>query len=275
MKNDNKPNKIRFSNSLISVAYNDLLSARILYLNDIHHNALFFLQQSIEKLVKAIALDLGIKEISDMRRINHSPHKVYKSQIDESLIHANAIEENPTFKKSISKLGEVDSYIAKVKHTANFFENLHKVDLENWDEEELEGLLITLEEHVENDLFEIEDNQVLDQFKEVLFEALNWRPNSEEESKLDEGLKSGFYVDINTSKIQLILAYLSLITSKHENMVRYPCQRCGESPIKNYNKNNPLIKYFGNIFNLQLHCIHKYDAVRMSSELIETHFEEE
>jgi len=276
MKDEQHPDKELYGDSLISLSSSDLESSRLLFVNGINHNSLFFLQQSIEKLVKAIGLDIGIIEPDRMAKISHRPHKVYKTATDQSNVDIAELDKAPEIKKILTDQDGFSDYMEKLKTATLFFIEQHKYDFEYLDEEEFSEILGALEYIATNsESMEIDYKEYCKLMLEIFSTDSSWSRSELNLEDFELKMKSVLEIEVDLSKINSILLWLALITQKHQDAVRYPCKCCGESPLVNYNLETPIVKYFVNIFNLQMHCLTKYSEIRMRIKKLSIADEEE
>jgi len=62
----------KYVKALLDISKRDLEAAKILYENKLYPQAIFYLQQSIEKSTKCAFLSLGIIDVKDLRKISHN-----------------------------------------------------------------------------------------------------------------------------------------------------------------------------------------------------------
>lgn len=276
MKEKLTPNKQLFSKSLLSLASSDLESCRVLFLNGLYHNALFSLQQSVEKLVKAIGLETGIIRLDKIKRIGHEPHRVFKEAVDQTAKDLLTLDQNPELKNMLTSEEGFNDYNTMVQDSSIFFRDQHKYDFKYLDEEEVIEILNHLEYSSQN----LEKQEIdSEKYKDLLVKLFATIPelnDSDHEIKTFlEKLVVGANIDLDLLPVNNILLWLSLITQKHQDKARYPCECCGDSPIIYYDLELPLIKYLGNFHNLQLFCLQKYSEIRLDLKAFLSSSEEE
>jgi HEPN domain-containing protein len=67
-----------YSKETFSIAKDDLIDARRLYENERYNNALYHLQQSVEKIAKSIAIESGVISKKDALNISHRTFDIFK-----------------------------------------------------------------------------------------------------------------------------------------------------------------------------------------------------
>jgi len=77
-------------NQLIEISESDLQASKILFQQGLYPHAVFYLQQSVEKLVKTIGLKTGAIVPSELKnRISHNTIKVYLKGVQKVLGYLN------------------------------------------------------------------------------------------------------------------------------------------------------------------------------------------
>ena len=75
-------NRTEYSTCWLNVSINNYNTAFVLFKNNIYCHAIFFMQQSIECLIKAILIENNLISFSDIKSANHRPEQA----LDENLI---------------------------------------------------------------------------------------------------------------------------------------------------------------------------------------------
>ena len=75
-------NRTEYSSCWLNVSINNYNTAFVLFKNNIYCHAIFFMQQSIECLIKAILIENNLISFSDIKSANHRPEQA----LDEYLI---------------------------------------------------------------------------------------------------------------------------------------------------------------------------------------------
>ncbi len=123
-----------------------------------------------------------------------------------------------------------------------------KLDLEEFNEKFptiWKSVISHLEEKVQANFQDLHKTETMDTIKTFMPEAL---------SSITK-----------ISHIYVSMFLLSLITSGHNQLTRYPCACCGELPENNYNKDTPIVERFNDLYILLDRAINYYDDVFLLS----------
>jgi HEPN domain-containing protein len=66
-----------FAETLFEIARTDLNAAKCLFDQEHYPQAVFYLQQSVEKATKSLAIDFDIIKEEEVIKVGHDPLKVY------------------------------------------------------------------------------------------------------------------------------------------------------------------------------------------------------
>lgn len=265
-----------FAETLFEIARKDLEAAKCLFERGLYPQAVFYLQQSVEKANKsfAILIDIIKEDEKDLKDVGHDSMEVYKRSIKKQKEKSEKI--NEAFKKfpklkeiKIMKNLDVEKYykeavdsLATIKSLGKEREKIlfiPKSDIRSvireLDNLELQALRLKQVKISKKDLNEIKG------FYSELFDVFHdFNPQKIEELKgelektLDLNLmeyairviqslpiKNAIYVNYS-------LFYLSLIMIPHAVVTRYPDNN--HDPLKIYNKNLPLIQLFDDLVKI-------------------------
>lgn len=221
---------------LIRIARSDLKAARALFNEENYPQAVFLLQQAIEKTCKVFAIQNDLFKESELRKmVRHDSNKVFSklaanhdhdyhkliynflTSDSESSIgnlleskEVNQIMVSENFDEPTREL--IDELIAVIENEDEVVDGVFP-NLDKLDKEASRDLLTTLikKENVE---IEITD-EILTRFQQVI-------------EQIPKYSKSGSQI-----------MFMSMLFSKHSTKSRYPTQNF--DPIKFYNANNPLV----------------------------------
>jgi len=259
--------------TLFFIALEDLDSSVILYHRGHYPQAVFYLQQTVEKAVKSLGLLFEVIMEEDLgKKIGHNPLEVYRKPINrfsDSITGLNKnLGEYPEFDEFIHSAGidfdELSSTIKKLQHEFNeYIRTIAQFDLTT---EELQNSLSKIENIkneiesvnkriVEYGLSEDEFTSLKGELKnqiESAFFSLRISDTRKEEmrSELQSMFKSflpnkqffEFFIATSMKIIGIILTlfYLSIITSPHSSRSRY--YEGDFNPLAFYIPECPLIK---------------------------------
>jgi len=108
---------MKFAETLFEIARNDLEASKCLFERELYPQAVFYLQQSIEKATKSFGLLNDVIKEDELKHVSHNPLKVYKKSIEKQ---KKKIERIMDAIEKVPKLGE-----AKLIKDLNF-RNYHK-----------------------------------------------------------------------------------------------------------------------------------------------------
>lgn len=252
-----KNKKKTTAQSLYELSIQDLQSAHLLYEFKIYNNAVFFLQQSVEKLIKAIGVFYNIISPNQLKKVNHFSASVYKLLIE------SVLKEDKKFRRKFNVTGAMknglDSYNRNLVESLKSFKGIENTGTEDLNLEELDHAikmiigdkpdesqnLNTLSQEMGERTFDILQNS----------EALNNYTLESEIDKIpiDESFKNEL-AELMEKKLKFAIAnktllILDLIMNIHENSSRYPCDECGSSPIDSYDDTHPIIIRFSTLLD--------------------------
>jgi len=270
----------------LEIAKKDLVAAEILHNNGLYPQAVFYLQQSVEKTSKSFALMSNIITAEELREIGHHPFLILKKLLDA---HGEKLD---TIHNVISKIPELrDLTIFKELNVSDQYEDLEKTD-KTFDQlvkvkkelifypkeyytklfEELKQIELEIKEKhskiTEEDLRKFGEHLipfsalVSDKFPHISLENIN-------KQELEEYIGSKEFIDLLKKIIPAIfdlayifpsLIYLSVITFPHAVIARYP--QNGLNPLEIYTDELPIIRFFGDCTKIMGKVIEKIKCFR-------------
>ena len=265
-----------FAETLFEIARKDLEAAKCLFERGLYPQAVFYLQQSVEKANKSFAILIGIikEDEKDLKDVGHDSMEVYKRLIKKQKEKSEKI--NEAFKKfpklkeiKIMKNLDVEKYykgavdsLATIKFLGKEREKIlfiPKSDIRSvireLDKLELQELDL---KHVK--ISKKDFNETKESCIELLDNFYNLNPQKIEKEKEEfekiftlnlmeeviEGIQSMLLK--NAIYVNYSLFYLSLIMIPHAVVTRYPDNN--HDPLKTYNKNLPLIQLFDDLVKI-------------------------
>jgi len=274
-----------FAETLFEIARKDLEAAKCLFERELYPQAVFYLQQSVEKANKSFAMLSGIikEDEKESKAIGHDSMKVYKKSIKEQKEKLEKI--NEAFKKfpklkeiKFMKNLDVEKYyngavdlLATIKSLGKERESIlfiPKSDIRSvireLDKLELEELDLKHMEFSKKDL-----NGIKESYIELLDVFYDFNPQQIEKEK--EELEKIITLNLMEELIEVIqsipiknfmyvshsLFYLSLIMLPHAIVARYIDNNY--NPLKIYNKNLPLIQLFDDLVEIMEKTLSKLE----------------
>lgn len=257
--------------ALLKTAEGDLQAANHLFEKKLYPQAVFFLQQAVEKAFKSLGIhDRAVTE-EDLKKFKHDPTKIFIKFLEFWKRLGLAIKESRIV-EFLPELGvfyivsDLPNRINDLENLSKFFEQI-TIDYKSAfiSEKKIEEFLSSImdfREEIENMKRSIIPEQEWKIKKEKLFKALKATdriaPGSSEFLKKEiekrfEGRDTEM-IDYEKSQINLYhdlgfchmaLIYLSLILLRHVEYPRYP--KNGWIPQQIYNDDFPLVKKFPKI----------------------------
>lgn len=251
---------------LLEIAQKDLEAAKSLFKDKLYSQAIFYLQQTVEKATKSMGIHLKIIGEDELEDIGHESVKIYVRIIEG-------------FKNVVKKFQEPIKKIPKLKHTT-LLKKYENVDpdkfssiVDNFEsylthpnmdisDEELEKIiseLTKLEAEIRNQKITIErEEESLKLFiREVnatreehpVFPGV-YKKLKKLESLTPELMAKFIECWISTIICYLDLLYLSVILCPHAVFSRYPYPKCEHNPLEIYTEEHPLVKRFEQLSNI-------------------------
>lgn len=276
---------------LLEISKKDLEAANVLYQNKLYPQAIFYLQQSVEKAAKSFGLIANIIDEDELKSsIRHRTLELYKKIMNEQkqkiitikkglevfprlknaeLIKILDIEKQEKlikdferFYKSITKGGENLIFISK-DEIRMIIRDLNKLELEFQETKKKLEEFSASEEEFKKMRAEIE--KLMEEFS-ALINGIDSTKDKELKSALSDGkfertLKVIFEklipVLLEVYYINLSLFYLGIITFPHAVTARYPEK--GLNPLEIYNEQHSLIQLFEECSELLNKTIVKFE----------------
>lgn len=277
---------MNLAKGFFDTAKSDFKSAKILHENGEYPNAIFFLQQGVEKLAKSYGLFNQIVKVEKIEtEISHNPKKVFTKQIaaqQREFDKASEIEKifPDLFKFQINE-EEIDltGYNKKFRKATKTLIHLDPKDFQWISDEDFDIIKNRINE-IETDIeinfddirkdfpnlfnnliqqIEVKTGKNLDEVKSIF--------NDEKSLELIEDLaKEIIPLSLKSIKVYLSLFFFSLITSEHNQLTRYPCICCGETPKGNYGKEETLVKRYDEIHEIMMNTVELFEEIFIKKE---------
>ena len=276
--------KISVAQNFLDVAKQDLTSSKILYRNSLFPQALFFLQQSVEKGYKSYHLlseldndkkDLKIGTLST-RKIGHTPTKITERIASKAEKRILSIKENiglyphpeeiyavigTDFSRLIRDLSESRKKYSQISKKSDMCKNINYNVLD-----ELLSELFQLSRR-SNETIRVIRNITFDEstkkrmkkeYEKLMIPIFQQIPGNSK-NQIDEftelfgdnfeqfepTYKAFMEIFVESGYVNAIYAQLSVITQAHENLTRYP--EIDKSPLLIYSQRHPIIRRFNTI----------------------------
>jgi len=279
--------KDELGKDFLETAKSDLESAMFLYEKKKYNNSIFLLQQSVEKCVKSLGLNLRLVDENQLKKkINHSPHKVFTRLLLQKIEKEEKKDSIPILVpeavpkhwniKSSPHLPKMKSLYQRINHLK--IDEMEKVDyccIDNF----LERAIILSKKEVNKD----EAKEIIkeDWIKtNTHFRDLWLRMKDEDE--IDNGIDYNDMIKnpekfigprvsrfIDSLEVDLILDFitfvwlnLSIITTPHEQKSRYPANKNNGNPIDWYDEEHPVVKLFPRIVEVMNLGIDQYEKLK-------------
>ena len=266
-------------------AKSDLRSAKILHENQEYGNAIFLLQQGVEKLTKSYGLITKAIQPNGVKKISHNPKRVFERQIEikqQEFDKAASVEKvfPDLFKFQVNEQ-EIDftGYNEKFREASNSMIQLNPEDFLWVSNEDLDTIKSQIEEidteieiNFEDfrkdfpELFKSIINQIESKTNSELTEAKEFIDNEEFIPIMENVLKEFVPIFLKIMKIHLSLFFFSLITSGHNQLSRYPCLCCGEIPKNNYTNEDVIVDRYDEIHEIMMMTIELFDEIFIKKE---------
>ena len=279
---------------LLEIAKQDLEASILLHKSKLYPQAIFTLQQSVEKIAKAFALYFRIISENELKKISHNTLKIYKKTTDnlvqkikriESVSQAYPELKNTNFFRIIDK--------SNIGETGHKFEKLyHKLSSQKplvLSEEEIDEILNKIE-NFQNEtraskvlisqfqISELDFQEIVEEVVSAIYELLPILNTPENVIREVRGLisrilnkdfitkliKEVFPLMIDMFDIWYKLLYLSVITHSHAEFSRYPEQ--GINPLEFYSDSNSLIQNFERISEVVDEALKKFEVIILEEE---------
>lgn len=288
---------------LYKISKQDLIAAKVLYQAELYPEALFFLQQSVEKGYKSYHLfsEMGtssegmLRKNLSIRDIGHVPTKITEklaSDLEErftkikkdleSLPNSNEIYEvtGVDYSELIRQSSELKKKFSSLSSRQEISKKMRLHELDNL-LGKLSPMLKMSNRGVRNIKNIIFDDAMKEEMKQnalkIISPFLKYSPALASEEidkinnlfgkdfvKLEPVLKIIMRNPIESGCINVIYSNLSIITQSHESSTRYP--NIDNSPLSVYTSRHPLIRRFNALIRLTGIAHRKFDGVLSSLE---------
>jgi HEPN domain-containing protein len=284
-------NNPQFAFDLLAVAHQDLKAARHLYKGGYYPQAVFYLQQSVEKGLKSYSVTWGmINENESQREISHKTLKIYEKSTRD--LKKRAIAEKEEMKKNPVMaalephinfplmVGKLDEVLEELKDQKKQDEKLLRLT-----EEELNNAIKTLQDihrDTNHEKVKLQTKTVTtSEFRkakknllELLEALLVGQP--ERLRKMKEELNRNFTMECYEEQMRVIQSQiigpmeifssffeLSKILQPHA-VARYP--KSGFNPLELYTLDFPLVKSFPKLADITERVLNQVDDLYQKSE---------
>lgn len=281
---------MELASAFYRTAETDLRVAKLLYTHREYPSAIFYLQQSVEKLSKAYGLINGIikPDVDAVSRdISHNSKRVFTKQINEhqqKLDRLNTVEEVFPDLLNLRIKGQVldlKGYNKKFRKASQSILHLQPKDFMWISGEDIDEILKLINEastqpvvdlhDLEND-FPILAEGILQHFKQsagIEIEELKLLlVDKELISNLTPAIKQYVQTTFEILRIYLTLFFFSLILTEHNQHSRYPCFCCAEAPEDDYHTEEDLVIKFPELWRALRNCFSVFYTVFMSEQPI-------
>ncbi len=283
---------MKISEALFKIARKDLEAAKCLYEKEFYPQAVFYLQQSVEKANKSWAIVIGIIKEGEAKKALHNPLKIYiksiKKQREELEKVIAIIKKVPEVKETkLMKDFDVGNYYKGVVNLLDVFEFLEEEAAYKKLIEEIlfiqEGEIRSIISKLNNlELQKVHPKDIKISEKDFiekkesyieLYDVLHrFNPPKFEKSKNDVGILTLNLVEqsreevireiqsiLNGMYVSYSLYCLSFIMLPHATVTRYPDNN--HDPLKIYNKNQPLIQLFDDLVEIMEKTLSKMENI--------------
>lgn len=269
---------MNISEVLLNIARDDWSASKILYERKLYSQAVFYLQQSVEKAAKSFIVEMGLLDIEDIKKnIGHDTTKIIEL-LKELNITINR-EKNkilgaiPKLKGSIfdSAIGaegniidlkdkNIEDISTNLKHSSSTIEHTINSILKFFNE------ILELEKIIKNEgVKSIIDDDSIEEIVAVTQLITEHYPNEKKYKRFKDPKKIKLFVEVLTKNLLLFipclisLFVLALITYSDAVNSRYPEVEDNYNPLDYYNDVYPVIMKFEKLLNLQ-----KYNLIQLS-----------
>lgn len=262
---------------LFKVAVKDLKAAKSLYSQKLYAQAVFSMQQSVEKATKSFGLLLKMTTPTDLQKnVGHKTSKMYlkgMEEYSETMTELQTISANyPQIMTTgvLSKF-DFDNFAQKTNQDLNTFKSLKPHSFFNLRLREIENILAQLEEcqkgfdkfveHMDRldkeILFKAYD-QIIDTLKafntpetDLACEEINQMLGDEEQVEmLMQSMKLYQKMMGVLMPLFMNLYCLGLLFDPHATKTRYPYEDTQSNPLEIYHARMPLIKKLPELMNV-------------------------
>jgi len=281
--------QIKICKKWLSIAKSDFEATKNLYGHKNYPQAVFSLQQSVEKTIKAYGIFMGIKEGDLKNKFSHDTLKIYEHHLngflEKSKSFSDALKTHPEL-KSIPMLNELDcdNLIVELNDAKDEFKDIKS------NAEEITRTTRKVESYINraNKLFKNEQDSIKKLFEiklsEMQFNKIKkfMHTNINQISKLKKEelpelkeidkltpeyferlFRETFSYLVKALSVYVALLYLNLIVYNKISSTRYPENK---TPQQVYNLNSPIIKKFKCIQKIHQKCLINIDYILNEQE---------
>ncbi len=240
--------------SFLDVSESDLKASICLYKNGFYPQAIFYLQQSVEKAAKAFGLLVGVIKFSDLMKIRHKTLKVHKAiveNLENRLDTIYRIEQDHQVGEILSFL-DIKSIRKSVTEFHRQYGRIMSGDIPDITEERIDEIiqeLNNLEFQIHQAINSINsrvENSISDSILDMFEYFKGWGINIEFDTKEILDLSKAIARKIipyllDGTYVSVALFNLGLVTFVHVSSSRYPEK---VNPLEIYNEKHPIIRKF-------------------------------
>lgn len=275
--------------NLLIIAKKDLRASEMLYNNNFYPQAIFYLQQSLEKTIKSFSLKSGILKKSQVKKYSHKSidifRKILRDEINSNNINT-LITNIPSLKKTkLINEFNVSELIENQNKLRSFLDrlfNLQNIDKELIDITEDELVFVMKEiNNIQNEfkkiIIQINNQNIKINYLEMENELLKVEKKIKESKNIknSESIIENYFKEIDknitesdfkkiTKKI-INLLYIScslflltcVFSFNHAELTRYPTKK--RNPTTLYDNNYSLVKQYFNLKNILQKVIKKIE----------------
>lgn len=276
----------------LEIAKSDFKASKVLYdIND-YGNALFHLQQGVEKCVKSLGLALGLVDEKGLKnKISHLPHKVFARLLNEKIKTQEKLDnvkvlvpevipihwKNKNRRTIINKLKKTYNQInhlkfeegetLDIKCLANFIKEAKEKEKQKISKSEVYELVkddwVKTNTHFKNLQICYTDDLKEKKAIEERYKPSIERPEKFIEQKVHNRLAE-LRKDLTFDFINFVWLNLSIITSPHEQTSRYPSTGKVDNPKSFYSLENPVINLLPDLVDLMNNSISKFEELEIN-----------
>jgi len=275
---------MKLSKVILIIAKDDLISSHTLFRKGLYPQSLFFLQQSIEKANKALALDCGIIKPDDLHKeIGHNTYKIYnkylKKEMETINILSEAINKKPKLKES-----KIINYLSTME-LKKYYDHVLRYNVPSFKPTKRNVLIfinmykgIRLPKYKVTKYFTkwLKDAFIFSKQESIkILNAIDSPEAREEANRLSminiNKISERTYLRIAQTLIApmnkipvlvrniLVLYYASLLTDKLAVEPRYPV-KMSKVPRLVYGRNHNLVLFYNQVFKIVRNTLYEMDS---------------
>jgi HEPN domain-containing protein len=260
------------SQIFLETAQSDLSVARFLYQNGDFPHAIFSLQQSVEKTIKALGLQAGLVSFDELsKKIGHKAFRLAgvsaKATAEQTKSVLQLIEAKHPVLEFLPAMPKKDfqKYLDKLRSSEAKIWSIQPTEYSEPSDEELSELFQAFQttSEISFEFVPEEFRDFIDLWLDDVSQKSLIAQNEIDEAKIVfsdleniqlmvEAVQKAIRIEIWFAHI---LIPLSIITSAHESGSRYPCAECGHHPTEYYQKGLPIVDRFEELAEWQSKCL--------------------